>query len=174
MTDITDELLRVHDTLARRENMSSVYIAQNAMAEKPLLDAIAAAILTLGGRHGPIVMTQELLEEPDIRSVVQDRLDQGLLVPGWGSGFVKGGPDRVFDDLDEMLHTDHQSMWKKMAEATRLMHDKDKWVWPNAACYTAAVAVVTSVPSDISPSLFLRGRLDAWVEIYANNYNPRL
>jgi citrate synthase len=174
MSKLTAELLRVHDTLARRANMSSVTVAQHAMVEKPLLDSIAAALLTLGGLHGPIVQAYELLSEWIVCDSVEAMLDQGKLVPGWGSGFVKAARDTEFNTLDDMLFADHKTMWNRIASVTRYLHSKDKILSPNAACYTAAVAIVTGVPASLSPSLFLRGRIDAWVQIYAENYKPRL
>ena len=174
MTSLTAELMSVHAALAGRQNLSSVTVASCAAVEKPLLDCIAAALLTLGGLHGPIVQTYEMLAEPDPEWFAADILQRGMRVPGWGSGFVRAGPDPVFSQLDSLLHADHQEIWRKVAKVTQVLHDAGKTIYPNAACYTAAVAIVTGLPSTLSPTLFVRGRLEAWFEIFAANHTPRL
>mgnify|MGYP001346981891 CR=1 FL=1 len=173
MSRLIDELMNVHAELASRENFSSLLVGQCALVEKDYISSIAAALLTLGGRHGPTVQTVKFLSKiGDFDPTVYYK--HGLVIPGWGSAFHKGEPDPHFDTLDGFLFEDNNSLWAKIKEYTNKIHDTGKILYPNAACYTAAVAITEGIPAEVSPYLLIKGRLDVWTDLYLKNKGTRL
>jgi citrate synthase len=173
MSRLIDELMNVHAELAGRENFSSLLVGQCASSEKDYISSIAAALLTLGGRHGPTEQTVNFLTAVgsfDPRIYYQHK----LMIPGWGSAFIKGEPDPHFDTLDGYLFEDNTHIWKKIKEVTTKIHNTGKILYPNAACYTAAVAITEGIPAEVSPYLLIKGRLDTWTSIYLQNKGTRL
>ena len=54
MTTIEENIMIMHHGCALRQNASSQTISAMAQLGKPFEDAVAAALLTLGGSHGPV------------------------------------------------------------------------------------------------------------------------
>ena len=165
--------MEVHAKLASRENFSSLLVGQCASVEKDYISAIAAGLLTLGGRHGPTVQTVNFLTSVD-SFCPEIYYQHNLMIPGWGSSFIKGEPDPHFDTLDGYLFEDNPYIWQKIREVTDKMHDTGKILYPNAACYTAAVAITEGIPAEVSPYLLIKGRLETWTNIYLQNKGTRL
>ena len=170
LDELLDELLNVHSKLAMRDNMSSVVIANMAAVEKDFTSSIAAGLMTLGGLHAPLEKAFAILGE----DLVDTYLKHGILISGWGSAFHKGSPDPLFDTLDKMLFNNDMDTWIKIENITKVLHDKGKKLYPNAACYTAAVCMATDYPIQAAGSLLIKGRLDTWTKIFLEHYNPRL
>ena len=174
MSRLVDELMNVHAELASRENFSSLLVGQCAGSEKDFISSLAAALLTLGGRHGPTELTTRFLSSRSCINETEFRIKSSLLVPGWGSAFHKEEPDPHFDKLDEYLSEDNPKIWGRIEDITELLHNADKILYPNAACYTAAVAITEGIPPEVSVSLLIRGRLETWTRIYLENQGTKL
>lgn len=153
--------------------MSSVFIANMAAAEKDFVSSIASGLLTLGGVHAPLKQTHSFLLHGS-ENTLDLYMKEGILIPGWGSAFCKGGRDPLFDTLDNLLFKEAEEIWLKIQSITKMLHDRDKMLWPNAACYTAAVCIATDYPIQTAGSLLIEGRLQVWTDIYLRHYNPRL
>jgi hypothetical protein len=175
--ELHEELLRVHEVLAARENLSSQMISCAAKVEKDFGSACIMAIASLGGLHAPIEQTMKLLSGPSAIRTAEVLLQDGSKVPGWGSSFVKGEKDPIFDELDYIMykpgnHTKFGTLWHHIADITDTLRSKN--IFPNAACYTAAACLLNDIPPCIAIKVLIQGRIEAWSEIYLDNYNPRL
>jgi len=175
--ELHEELLRVHAVLATRENLSSEMISCAAKVEKDFGSACIMAIASLGGLHAPVEQAMNLLLNPNAIRIAEVLLQDGSKVPGWGSSFIKGEKDPVFDTLDYMLynpgiHTKYSTLWHLITDITDHLRSKD--IYPNAACYTAACCILNEIPPCVAVKTLIQGRIDSWSDIYINNYNPRL
>ena len=168
LSESESEILRLlsaaHDESARRENVSHVALVNTFLGSGSYANAIAAAILTLGGRHGPIEETMRMLES---HTSVVAALDNGvdLLVPGWGNSFVKGRLDPLWEKTDTALRKARPDLMSRADAITDALHRRGKDVWPNPSYYTAAVAIALKMPPQIAGYLFITARLEAWTEI---------
>jgi citrate synthase len=168
-TELYDELIAVHKQLVHRDNVSSVMVGTCAKVEKDYFSSIAAGLLTLGGTHAPIVKTYEFLSRgKGCPSLASAFLKRNIRVPGWGSSFIKAEKDPIFENLDKMLSDFriHEHIWS----TTSMLQEEGAFLFPNAACYTAAVAITLDIPKDIAGYALIQGRLDGWTEIYYQNF----
>lgn len=171
--EMISELLAVHNQLAKRDNLSTTVIVNMALAEKDFASSVAAALLTLGGLHAPLTKAYIVLKGgPKIN--IKRSLKENLLIPGWGSGFVKGSPDPMFEKIDAMLLDASPVLHKRIQSITTLFHDAGKQLYPNAACYTAAFCIFSDYPIHAAAAWLLKGRIDSWCYSYLSNYNPRM
>ena len=172
--ELYNELLLVHDRLARRGNLSSSVIGQCAAAEKDFISALAAGMLTYGEKHGPVPQTMRFLSGSSYLKEAGRWIKSDRLVPGCGSDFIKGEPDPELARIDQLLSRDNISLWSRLRNVTALLHENDKMVFPNPACYTAAVCLTGNFPAEASFYWLIKGRLNAWTEIYLASYKPKL
>jgi len=142
------------------------------MVEKDFGSALIAALSSLGGVHGPVEHVMKLLSDPSAVRTAEVLLQDGSKVPGWGSSFVKGHKDPVFDAVDKMIYYGEPSLWCLIRDITNAIGNKN--IFPNAACYTAAACLLNDIPPCIAIKVLIQGRIEAWSEIYFDNYNPRL
>ena len=158
--ELNEELLRVHDVLATRENLSSEMISCAAKVEKDFGSACIMAIASLGGLHAPIEQTMELLSYPTAIRIAEVLLQDGSKVPGWGSSFVKEEKDWIFDKLDRILYKCNMQLWCLITDITDHLRSKD--IYPNAACYTAACCILNEIPPCVAVKTLIHGRIDPW------------
>jgi len=170
--ELHEELLRVHDVLATRENLSSQMISCAAKVEKDFGSACIMAIASLGGLHAPVEQAMKLLSDPDAIRTAEVLLQDGSKVPGWGSSFVKGEKDPIFNTLEGMIYDYSMKLWCLIIDITDHLCSKN--IWPNAACYTAACCILNEIPPRVAVKTLIQGRIDSWSDIYIYNYNPRL
>lgn len=167
------ELLAVHKELAQRDNVSSSIMATCAKVGKDYASSLAATLLTTGETHAPLTKAYDLFARGAefLPTLVEYALNKDRRVPGWGSDFVKGEPDPMFSALDELLL--EYPVYEQITAITNTLHKHNKMVYPNAACYTAAVCLSVDMPKIITPYFLVQGRLETWTEIYNANYINR-
>lgn len=156
---------RAHSACVWRDNTSSVAVLQAATGSGDYTKAVAAALMTLGGRHAPIEQSMGILVMADSVKAAHSFLAAGLKVPGWGNSFIKGGPDKSWDEVDKLLAKHFERIHSKIVAVTTYLHERGKKVFPNPSIYTAALALILKVPAPMAPWLFVRARLDAWTEL---------
>jgi hypothetical protein len=162
-------LVRGHEECVLRENLSSVVLKESyrANGENALLSA-QSAIGTLGGKHAPISLTQEfLMHAPELRA--QGMIVDGDLIPGWGCAFVKGEPDEIWNECDELLRQ-WPELWETKVMVTDCLHSAGKRIYPNAAFYTACYAIIEKIPSQLADLLVLEMRSTAWRELLTETF----
>lgn len=167
---LLDALYIAHQRSVFRDNPSSVTVANAAFGSHDLTKAIAAGLLTIGGRHAPIVETIDFLNQPNPELMVPHYLEQRRKIPGWGGTFQKDGPDSVWDEVDKLIPLHAGS---KIDAVTKTLHEAGKFIFPNPSAYTAAAAISLSMPPILAPYLFIAARLSPWVMV-ASGYLPEI
>jgi len=159
-------LFKAHDASTYRPNVSSEMIVNACVGSGEYLKAIPAAMLTLGGLHGPILQAYALLDSEYAGSIAHSTLANGLKVPGWGSSFQKNGEkDSIWSEFEAALRLNTPIICARIDKVTEELHRAGKNIQPNPGCYTAACAIALRIPASVSPWLFLQGRLAAWSRI---------
>jgi citrate synthase len=158
-------LFKAHRASSFRSNPSSVAAANAALGSSDIGKAIAAAILTLGGKHAPLEQTMAFLslEHPEL--AVERLLAKKEKVPGWGGSFQKDGIDPFWSDVDASLRKWYLQLSQKLEDVTKELHRQGKFIYPNPSAFTATVAIALRVPAKLLVYLFIAARLDAWAEI---------
>ena len=170
MKEILEELERVHDSLAYRDNASSVTIQGCASLGKDFPSSVAAALMTIGETHAPLKQTALLLCYDQPWDMVSQTLKHGKKVPGWGSSFIKGEPDLTFSKLDLLILEHDEKLWNNMNSITKYIQGTGLNLWPNAACYTIASLLVAGKNVKYADRYFIEYRLNAWHHLYTLNY----
>jgi citrate synthase len=174
--DLMWALARAHQASAFRENASTVAVANAAHASLDVGKAIAAGIMTLGGRHAPLEQTIQLLSVP--ASLLEDQviriLADGEKVPGWGGSFQKDKPDPLWDAVASRLaaQVPDKGVVEKISLVTRLLHAQGIIIHPNPSAYTAAASILLDLPPKLAVYLFIAARLPAWAEIALRQISP--
>lgn len=163
------KLFQAHIDSAFRDNASSVAVANAAFSSGDLAKAIAAGLLTLGGRHAPLEETYHFLSLDHPYKFVNHFLKDEAKIPGWGGTFQKDKPDPIWQPVDQLLQEYQPELYQKIEEVTNALHKHDKIIFPNPSAYTAATAITVRLDVKLAAYLFIAGRLDAWVKI-ASNY----
>jgi len=166
---LVDELLRVHGEIAVRGNASYVTVKQSAVLGKDFFSAIASGLLTLGGLHAPLSQTCQFLRLDDCKPYMEIVLSTRGRVPGWGSSFVKGEPDPIFEQLDRMLVP--YPIHARIQYVTGFLQGRELDIFPNASAYTSAVVVARGLQDPAAAYLLLKGRLDAWSAAFMKHEN---
>lgn len=167
----------MHRQLGLRDNLSTQTVAAMAANGKPMNDAFAAALLTLGGAHAPIEDACKLFMDDDIehqRAVMNNAIWAGRKVPGFGSSIVKGEPDPILTSFNSVLPVE---LLKRMEILSDLLHEirggKKTRLYPNAALYTAMFAEVLGVMPEHAMALVIQGRTPVWIDTFAAHFSPR-
>jgi hypothetical protein len=107
-------LKEAHNKSAYRSNASTGALINTFHASGSYTNSIAAALMTLGGLHGPIEKTIALLrsakQSESISRFIDDILAVGGRVWGWGNSFIKGGHDEDWEDVRLYLE-DKEPIW---------------------------------------------------------------
>jgi citrate synthase len=161
-------ITRCHAVSAFRENPSSVAISISATSSCRFQSAVISAISMLGETHGPVMETVELLSSEDPTALAQAYIDAGKKVPGWGVSFVKGKIDPSWQEAYDFLQKNFTEITITIDSITKLLHNNQKMIYPNPACFTAATAIVNDIPADAASYYFIKSRLNSWLQIYLN------
>ena len=167
---LMNEILLGHKKASKRDNISSVIIKLISSTGKDFFSSIIPAIISFGNLHGPIEQTYKLLlkNENEIDLLIKRALKNNKKIPGWGSGFVKGKSDDIWKKCDSIIKENHKELYNKIRFITEKLSSKN--IYPNAACYTALCCIIEKIPVEISTSLVIKGRIEAWSEIYMEFY----
>jgi citrate synthase len=158
---LLDAVLKAHDASARRDNISTVNLKNAAIGSGRYTNALVAALSSIGGPHGPVLEAMGFIDG----GRVDEYLDFGFKIPGWGNSFVKGQPDPIWSDVDSLLNEHWKAMHSRLEAVTKELHGAGKNVFPNPGGYTAAAALILGLPAEIASWLFVAGRLNAWSEM---------
>jgi len=158
---LIETLFEGHNQAARRQNISSEVLKAAFMGSGDFNKSVVAAISTLGGTHAPIMQAYDVLSYAH-GCHWDDYTSTGRKVPGWGNSFIKGRPDPTWDSTAVALEDLSPDMAWKINHITEYI---PKPVYPNAACYTAATAMLIGLPKYLSPWLVIQARLETWAEL---------
>lgn len=173
MDKIETAIITLHHQCALRDNASSAIVKAMAQLGKPINDAFAAALLTMGGKHAPIAQAQRYFT----RFRMEDVPDLPLIVPGFGSAWYRGEVDPLIDAfLNEIVYATDES--------AEIVNDLDVYVeyvrkhtgkniYPNAAMATAVANIAMKRDPCLGMGLVIQGRVAAWEIIYSQHYIER-
>lgn len=163
-------ILNAHEQCAMRDNISTVTLRNAAIGSGSYTNAVAAALLTVGAVHAPLIQAYSFIAQfnPDEVGEFARHIEMGGLVPGWGSDFAKNGPDELLKPIADCIAEFFPLIDAKIQRITDELHARSKMVWPNLACYTAAVGMAIEIPLPILPWLMIQGRLAFWTRDYVN------
>lgn len=170
---LLDLLAMAHAECAKRQNASSAQVVNTFAGSGDYNKSIAAALLTLGERHGPIAEAYLLLNSREPANEAATLLSFGLRVPGWGSSFFKDGVDPAWSTTNAHIAERYPQIMHDIICISDLLLSNGKKVYPNAACYTAAAAKALGIPGRLSPMLFIMTRLETWSELILQNCDVR-
>jgi citrate synthase len=160
-------IVDAHDATARRGNLSATAVAYAAQGSGRYVQAIAAALMTLGDKHGPIEEVYKFLaSNGPLSPKLPDYIATGKYLPGWGNAFVRGHSDPAFAQVEALLDEHWPEISLKLDTVTAHFLGAGKRLYPNPAAYTAAAAIALGLPGDAAGYLFIAGRLSAWSETY--------
>lgn len=158
-----------HRESAFRRNLSSDAVASSALGSGELTKAVAGALLTLGGLHGPVEDAMKFFASDDPASYVKEFLDRGWRIPGFGNSFHKEEPDPNWKEVHSILESKFPEWNRILGEVTMTLHGYGKKLFANPAAFTAITALILGCPIYCGSYLFIRARLDAWAEIFDAN-----
>ncbi len=158
-------LFKAHEESTFRNNVSSVVLQNVVAGSGKYTNALASAILSLGGMHAPF---------EEIYDVLSSGAPSVGIVPGWGNSFIKGVPDLAWAEVDAQIAAMDMGLHEHITSITDVLHARGKLVFPNPGCYTAAVAIILGIPKQIAAYLFISARLSPWTYMAMNQLVPQL
>lgn len=163
-------ILQTHEQCAMRDNISTVTLRNTTIGNGTYTNAVAAALLTVGATHAPLLATYGFLAtfNPDDMGDLAHHIETGGKIPGWGSDFVKDGPDELLKPIADCIAEHFPEIDARIARVTDELHARGKMVYPNLACYTAAAGMAVEIPPAILPWIFIQGRLAQWSREFVN------
>lgn len=164
--ELIDKLFTAHYGSSFRDNVSTVVLRNTMLGSGDFSKAVAAAILTIGAKHAPIEDTIEFLQK-SIREPgwVENYLEPGEPVPGWGSSFHKNEPDPLWKEVENLIDKFYPKLGDALTDVTATLHERKIMIFPNPSAYTACVALALDMPPALATYLFIAARLSAWARI---------
>ena len=164
MSELMRLMQECHNKCCERPNASSYILYTSLTSSCDSKSAIISAIASLGGSHAPIKEAYGMLcdTDDDIIKKCQEIIDKKWTVAGFGSDFVKGRRDEIFNDVDVYLSENYPIIHRKIELINSVLHNNGKNVYPNAAIYTAATAIAEKYTQQSSMALLIKLRIDGW------------
>lgn len=144
------------------DNVSSaaVRLVRSGNPGQPMA-AIAAAVLTVGQRHGPVDDARAMwrMDDDELRAL----RDSGATVAGFGNAFWKDDIDPAWNPVRDILTSLFPEEAKRLEAKAAIMQEKSTKLHPNPGCFTAIACEVGGIPQGRSHLLYLFGRIPAWM-----------
>lgn len=173
-----ETLKTAHKKAALRNNASTQVVLGSFQTNGgDLIKSISAGLMTFGGTHAPIkdcYMWLERVIDYDVQTkegarmfsiMMNDILEyheqMGMKLPGFGSAFVKDGPDLILSELCEATGPSSY-IWSYVHNYFNI---KEKDLWPNLAFYTALIAVICKININFCEAEMIKARIEAWIEL---------
>jgi citrate synthase len=167
--ELIGALGEAHNASTFRSNPSTIALRCAAQGSGDLFQSIVAALSALGGRHGPIKETYDWLESSyAAKEIVQEYIQTGQKLEGWGTSFTKGQLDTEWIKVNNLLELNFGQTYQRMDAYTKEFHNAGKMIFPNPSAFTAVTAMAIEMPKRLAPYLLLIGRVSAWGEIFFN------
>lgn len=154
-----EAVLQAHQKSAYRSNGSTTALRIGFGGSGDYLKALTCALSTLGGAHGPVTKSAKLLSSEDAVEQARLMLARGEKVPGWGASFPLPDPD--WAEAETLIRDEAPELAEKIDAITALIGKP----LPNPSTWTAAAAIIEGIPPELSPYLFVLGRLGSWTDI---------
>lgn len=139
--------------------------------------SIIAAIASMGGEHAPLVRCQMMLEKlfaldkPDKIAGILKEYNKINRIPGFGSGFTKGEPDPIHDDINELLRKLDPKKHFYMVELHHQVQEQiDARLFPNTALYSAFTSILLNWSPFVLPGFAIEARMPVWNHILTKTF----
>ena len=173
---IEEKIIEMHHKCAYRDNASTSIVKAMAQLAKPFNDAVAAALLSLGGKHAPVKEAQICFSNWRMARDTEEKVNLPPVVPGFGSAWFKKQRDPDVEEFFNAVfnHKDYQYIADDVDVYTNLVREETgKDIYPNAGLATSVANIALKRPPELGISLVIGGRLSAWEEIYYRNLSER-
>ena len=166
---LLDTLSWCHQQSTLVNNNASGGALQNAaFCEATFEHSVAAALLTLGSKHGPVLAARDALYVTSDDELI-DGLENGETVSGFGNSFYKKSIDPAFVQLDHLLREGYPKHHGHLDRVAKLIFKvKGKSLYPNPAAYTAICAEIVGLMRGTETLLFIACRLPAWSRLFVS------
>ena len=182
---VAEELLtKLSDAHARAafENKGNVSTTAALIAydgSRSIAQSIAAAILTIGGKHAPVIICRNLVagweaHNDQARMQLEGMIRSGSLIPGLGNSFFKDSIDPSFQDVYDSyvkLAGPDNAIDRIVSASNHILSElkgKEVKLYPNAALITAAIAHHLNMPPFYEIQIFIESRMPVWLRMIAN------
>lgn len=169
--ELWEALREAHYRSCFRGNPSTVALQCAAEGSGDFCRAVAAALMTLGGVHGPVEEVYGILVEGE--AAVERYLGAGRKLPGWGGSFMVNGRDEIWGKVERLLRERFEDEWAVVEAITLALRKRGIKAGPNPSAFTALTAIVLGMPPRLAPYLLVAARLDGWAEIFMQVMSPR-
>lgn len=167
---LLDATIQAHQTAARsNKNISSITMLNASMGSGRLENGIAAAILTIGNLHAPLIGARGLYLNGQ-KDVVLAMLSRKQKIPGFGNSFFKTSLDPAWNDVWTIIQTSFPKIEARIAELSAWMIEGGKPLYPNAALLTAAVLEEVGWRHGAEQSFFILARIPVWVDALTEDW----
>ena len=163
MNKLKDLLEEAHYQCCKRSNISSIVLLEAYVGSKFVPQALSAAISCFGDHHAPIHAAFSIINDENYEETVKKALEAGYRIPGWGSDFIKGASDPVFEPLHVYLLNNHEEDYYKINNITYTLHKNEKMIYPNAAMYTAVAGRILGYSAATVHFLLVECRIRGWL-----------
>jgi citrate synthase len=170
---LLDALCWAHQEAAKaNRNVSTITMMNAMMGSGRIENGIAAAVLTLGHIHAPILAARGLYENGQ-KEVVQLMIRRGQRIAGFGNSFYKTSIDPAFNDVMAILQVSFPKVMARINELSGWLIEAGKPLYPNAALITAAVCSELGIRGGTETSLFILWRLPVWVNEMTKGWDEK-
>jgi len=170
---LLDALCWAHQEAAKaNRNVSTITMMNAMMGSGRIENGIAAAVLTLGHIHAPILAARGLYENGQ-KEVVQLMIRRGQMIAGFGNSFYKTSIDPAFNDVMAILQVSFPKVMARINELSGWLIEAGKPLYPNAALITAAVCSELGIRGGTETSLFILWRLPVWVNEMTKGWDEK-
>lgn len=147
-----------YNSSKNNSNGSKTVFTLSSQGSGSLLQGISAGLLSTGMLHAPVEAARNFIFYRDIK------IQEGMIVPGFGHSVFKDKIDPSFDDVDKLLEKEYSDKWSKVTERqNELSLLKGRNIYRNAAAFTACVAECLELPVGMELLLFAIPRMTEWV-----------
>lgn len=156
-------VLAAHERSAHTNNpISNTAVKLSAVGSNDFAKALSCAICTFGGKHGPTAQARRILFYEGLDQI-EAAIEQGKIIPGFGNSFFKDTIDPAWQPVDTELES-YLEVHARIRQIEGLFRAKNKPIYANAACYTAAVCELVGIPEGLELLLLIYARLPVWAE----------
>jgi citrate synthase len=152
--ELVEAVILAHQRSARENQNMSSFSAVNAFCGSgSFRQAVVAAMMTLGQRHGPV--------DEACRNISQfPYFNAEGKVAGYGNSFFKDG-DPAWKQVEEIVMRNLPNTIA-LIQASNPKPDKLK---PNAAMWTAVACIEAGIPEGFGELFFIMARIPVWAEL---------
>jgi citrate synthase len=154
--ELTNRVMDAHAASAAQNQCVSSVAVKVCNSGNPGLCSIAAAILTIGAVHGPILDAREVW----LKGLPKE-VSRANKVPGFGNSFFSEG-DPKWSPVRSCLKTSFPDQFSRLSKMESEMFKLSPSLYANAAMYTAITCELLQVPIGQEALLFILPRMPVW------------